>query len=464
MKIRPIICILLCLILFVPVSAQDISNVELAVINGCSTIDGKKPMLTRIEDAENAKAAFLYEVTSDTVMYAFNADTPIYPSSLTKIMTALIVLERCNLSDAVTARQEILSTIPKDAANTALKDGEVMSVENLIYSMLVDSANDSTAVLADFACGSLEAFVEAMNQKAEEIGCNGTTFQNVHGLYQEGHVSTARDLARILREAIKHPEFMRFFGTKYYTIPATNKTGERTLSTGNFLMTRGEMQIYYDSRVTGGRTGIDSSGLRSIATTATDGTLEMISIIIGSESVVMDDGTKVSVFGGFSETSAMLTAGMKGMSSVQLLAQDQSLRQYHVENGNNAIVVGPRVSVSAILPDTVTAADLTFRYNDLYGNLTAPVEAGTKISTLEVMYNGICVAQADLFAMNSAQIKENVKQNTGTDDNNFMTTALIAVISVAAAFIVFVFGSRLIRRARLNARRKRIRQHRRRSR
>lgn len=464
MKFRPIICMFLCLLLIIPACAESISAGDPSVNNGCSTIDGKVPMLTRIEKAENAKAAFLYEITSDTVMYAFNADTQMYPSSLTKIMTALIVLERCNLSDVVTVRQEVLDTLHKDAAITELQDGEIMSVENLMYSMLVDSANDSTVVLADYACGSQEAFVEVMNQKAAEFGCTGTVFKNVHGLYQDGHLSTARDIAKILREAVKHPNFMEFFGRKYYTIPATNKSGERSLSTGNFLMTRGEMQIYYDSRVTGGRTGVDSSGLRSIAATAASGDMEMISVIIGSESIVLEDGITVTSFGGFGETSAMLTACTKNMSLVQLLADNQAIKQYSVENGDNAVVVAPRVSISAILPDTVTTSDLTYRYNDIYPSLSAPVEAGTKISTLEVLYNGVCIAQADLFAMNSSQVKKNVQMNRTGEDNRPFVVIIQVILASAAVLIVFTYTIRVVRRARLKAMKRKIRQQQRRSR
>lgn len=465
MKKRRILCLALCLLLVLPVAAQAADADGGIVKTGeCNTLDAVKAFFSSVEGVENAEAALLYEVTTDTLVYAKNADTPMYPSSLTKIMTALVVLEQSNLQDAVTVKQEVLNSIPAGSAIAELKADEVLTVKDLLYSMMVDSANDSAAVLADYAAGSQEAFVKLMNDRADSIGCTNTNFVNVHGLYNEAHVSTARDIAKIINEAIQDERFIEIFGTAYYTMPATNKREEHTLISSNFLMTQRDVQVYYDSRVTGGRTGITPSGLRCIATTAQSNDLQMICVILGSQSTTEEDSTAIKIFGGFQETSHLLDKGFNGMSARQVLFPNQALKQYKVENGDNDLIVGPQVAAMCLLPDSVTGKDLTYRYNDLSGNLTVPIAKGQKVSTLEVLYNGTCIAVADLYAMNAVKVKQSSPANTQSSKETSIVPVLLVIIAVLAVIILFLFGSRFARRARLASRRKRVRNKQRRSR
>lgn len=463
MKKRKIMTMLLCLVLVftlctASVSAADVDN---STSVSCDTIDAPRALLDSVSGVENAEAVLLYEVSTDTLMYARNADTPMYPSSLTKIMTAMIVLERANLSDIVTVREDVLDSVPKSAAKTYLQVDEVMSVEHLLYSMLVDSANDSTAVLADFVCGSQEAFVQVMNEKAQELGCTNTHFVNVHGLYDKEHLSTARDIAKILKAAIQNEKFVEIFGTVFHTIPATNKYEQRNLMTGNFLMTRGDLQIYYDSRVTGGRTGVAPDGLRCIASTADDGELQMISVIIGSDSIFDENGANIT-FGGFEETTALLDAGFNGMSNTQLMHPGQAMAQFPVENGNNNVVVGPQVYAYTILPDQLTSKELTYQYSQV--SFSAPIEKGQEISTLEIFYNGLSVAKAPMYALNSVDIKEDIQLPNQPGSGNVTVTVLVAVIVVLVLAILFLIGRRYIHHLQLVNRRKRMQNRHRRSR
>lgn len=463
MKKRKILAAVLCITLALIVCGVSVcaADVEDTWYNSCNTLDAQRAYFETVPNTDNAKAVLLYEITTDTMMHMRNADVPMYPSSLTKILTALIVIERANLSDVVTVRQDVLDTVAENAAKAYLVAGEVMSVENLLYSMMVDSANDSAAVLADFVCGSQETFVEVMNARAKEIGCQNTTFVNVHGLYDDAHVSTARDIAKILKVAIQNEKFVEIFGTAFYTIPATNKTGERNLITGNFMMTRGDLQIYYDSRVTGGRTGVWPNNLRCIAATADDGELKMISIIMGSESLVDEHGYNLS-FGGFTETTVLLDKGFKGLSNTQLLYPGQALVQFPVENGNNSVVIGPDSYAYTILPDNCTSKDLVYRYDKM--ELTAPIKKGQEITTVEILYNGLSVAKAKLYAQNSVELKEDIKRPNQPGSGNLTVTILLIIIAVLVAAILLLFGSRYIRHIRLMNRRKRMQNRQKRSR
>lgn len=458
MKKRRFLCLLTCIalvfVLCTSVSAETI--IDPSVTNGCSTLDGTKPLLNHSFQVENATAAILYEVTTDTLLYTYNVDEQMYPSSLTKILTALIVIENSNLNDAVVVKQEVLNTVEIGAASAKLVADEVITVENLLYSMLVDSANDSAAVLADYVCGSQEAFVQKMNERVQEIGCTSTNFVNAHGLYNENHKSTARDIAKIIKEAIKNETFVEIFGTKYYTIPATNKSGERNLETGNFLMTRGDLQIYYDSRVTGGRTGAENAYTRCIATTSESGGMQMISVLMGAQSIYAEDNITTIAFGGFPETSDLLDCGYKGMAATRLFDSNQAVRQYTVENGDCDVVVCPQETVDTVLPENITSDDLTYKYSDLSANLKAPIEKGQLVSTVEVLYGNITIGQAELYAMNDVAVEESTQlpAQTGGDDGSVSVTAVI--LGVLAVLLLFFFGSRFARRLRLASRRKRV--------
>ena len=192
--------IILYLLCAIPVSATQISE-DVSVISGSSTLDGRVPILGNQLIDGNMKSAILYEVNSDTIMYAYNADEKLPPSSLLKILTARIAIENGTLSDAVTVQESVLATLDPDAAKVKLISDEVVTVKDLIYCMMVASGNDAAVILADHISGSQEAFVAEMNRYAADLGCINTNFTNVHGLHDENQYTPARDIARILEIA-----------------------------------------------------------------------------------------------------------------------------------------------------------------------------------------------------------------------------------------------------------------------
>ena len=237
---------------------------------------------------------------------------------------------------------------------------------------------------------------------------------------------------------------------------------ERDLVSGNYLMTRGDIQVYYDYRVTGGRTGVTPSGLRMIATTAESGNLKMISVITGSESTYKKNSTAIESFGSFEETTKLLDHGFNGISARQVLFPNQVLKQYSVENGDNDLAVGPDISTIAVLPDNISSKDLLYRYTEYTAKLEAPIEKGEKISSVEVLYNGSKIASADLFAMNSVDVKSVAPDNPALQTQRSIVPVLLVTISVMAVVIIFLFGSRDVHMMRLKARRKRVRNQQRR--
>ena len=341
-------CVMLLICLISPAYAAEGED-NLSVSNGFHGIDSSKAYLGQGQLIENVKSAFLYEVNSQSLLYSWNSDLPQYPASLVKIMTALLVLENAELSDVITVKQSSLDTLSSDAISVDLMAGEQITVENLLYCLIVKSANDAAVVLAEHISGSQEAFVEKMNTRAAELGCTGTTYFNPHGLHHDEQVTTARDTCRILAEALKHPFFATLFGTVHYTVPATNVSEERMLQTNNYLMCTDDVAIYFDTRVTGGRTGVTAEGYRCIASTAQSGNMNVICIVMGCASTFLEDGYRVDVFGGFPETTELLNLAFDGNEMRQIVFNNQILFQTPVLNGDSDVFVMSKEDIFAVI-------------------------------------------------------------------------------------------------------------------
>lgn len=432
--------------------------------NSCHGIDAPTSMLGSNLGINDIASAFLYEAKSETLMYAMNADQQMYPSSLVKVLTGMIAVERGNPDEIITVKEDVLATLPYDAVSADLLPDEKISLKDLLYCMMVGSANDAAAVIADHICGSQEAFVQVMNEYAAKLGCTATNFTNAHGLHDEAQYTTARDMARILSAAVKNANFYEYYSAAHYTVAATNKSEKRHLSSNNFLINIDGMQIYYDPRVTGGRIGTAEDGTRCLAISAEKNDMQLICIVMGAESVYAEDGYTVTVFGGFKETSALLDAGFDGFKIVQVLFPNRAVKQQKVLNGDSDVVLGIKSAAYVVLPSSVSTDDLSYRYDEIQG-LEAPVKAGDVLSKVQIWNGSICVAESDLFAMNSVSL---LSQQTAigdeTEQNGILKTVLIVIAIVIVVAAVTILSIRYAAVIRHKVRQKRYRQARRRSR
>ena len=460
-----ILCILLIMLLMsVPVSAVSTAE-DMSVTQGCHSIDAQVPMLEKPEDLTNLYSAVVYDYTNDTLICAVNPDEKFDPASLVKIMTGLIIAEKGNMDDRITVDSAILDVLPPNSLGVDLRPGESISMRDLLYCVLVESANDASVVAAYHICGSLDAFVAEMNRYAKELGCENTVFTNVHGIHDEFQVSTARDIARILTHAVNNEVFMEAFSTVNYTVSPTNMSDARELSSGNYLMNDDMMTIYLDSRVTGGRAGVMDTGERNLAVTAERNGVKLISVLFGSQSVFAENGYSVITFGSFYETSQLLDLGFKGHQSVQLFYENQAVKQFEVKNGDSYVSTGVTRDVMALLPHGVAEEDVIFRYSTDLATLQAPVKTGDLVTSVQVWHNDICLAQADLFALHDVKFKEIVETEAIAEERTTSgITILIIVAIIIGLFVVLLFGRRVIFRMIRKHQIRRHRKNRRRSR
>ena len=443
----------------------DLLN-DKSVQQGCHSVDAKTPLLGSVPYTNNAISVILYENNSDTLMYAYNVDEQLYPSSFVKILTCLIAVEKGNLTEEVTVRQDILNTIPSDAVSVNLCAEEVISLEDLLYCMMVQSANDAAAVIADHISGSQEKFVAEMNAYAERLGCTGTKFTNAHGLHHPEQVTTARDTARILGAAMKNEAFAEIFNTAFYTVAATNKSAARSLETSNHLINDKEYAIYFDQRVTGGRTGVTDDGYRCIAAAAEEDGLQMISVVMGTHSTFDEVTHLYKLIGGFMETRELLDMGFAGYQEARILYDGQILKQQAVANGKSDVVLGCLTNRATILPAGVDNDDLIYRYDDVPGAFEAPVQKGDIMSHVEIWYGSVCLAYVELVAMNDVesvfqQLPEQEVPGDVSGDDAGGKVVLWIVVGALAAVVIFVLGSVVLKRIRLATARRRSRKYRR---
>ena len=468
--------IILCLIyvLTIPINATTVAGgngqngstdtKEVLITNGCNSIDAANSVLGTDQIVDNVISAFVYETKSDTLMYSLNPDERVSPSSLVKILTALIAVERGNLDEIITVRGELLTEVPHDAVSADLQADEVITLRDLLYCLMVDSANDAAIVIADHIAGSQSAFVVEMNAYAQALGCTNTSFTNVHGLHDENQYTTAKDMARILAVAVKNSDFFTLFSTIHYNVPSTNKSEERMLSSGNFLMNTDDMQIYYDTRVTGGRTATTADGRRSLAISAEHNGMELICVTMGSKDVLRDDGYTITVYGSYKETSALLDAAFNGYKTVQVLFPGQTIKQCSVLNGDSDVILGSKNSAYAVLPADMSITGLSYRFSGA-DQFQAPIEKGQVLSSVQLWSGNVCVAQTDLVSMNSVAVASPTSvQNQHGNSNGIGKVILIVFSAVVVVVVITVLGIRLYSYFRYKVRHERRRRARRRSR
>lgn len=232
-----------------------------------------------------SSACLLMEESTGKILYSKNANSIMYPASTTKIMTAILTLEKCNLSDTAVVSHNAVFSIPSGYSTASLVEGEVLTIEQLLNVLLIPSANDAAVVLAEHIAGSVEAFSDMMNSKAVELGCLNTHFVNPNGIHNENHYSTAYDLALIGKYAMQFPTFKEISSKTRYTLPITNAYSkeDRIFNTTNDLIKPNYSSSptnYYYKYATGGKTGYTDPAGQCIVATATKDNVSLIAVTL----------------------------------------------------------------------------------------------------------------------------------------------------------------------------------------
>lgn len=226
-----------------------------------------------------SKSCILVECSTNKVAYEKNSDTIMYPASTTKVLTAILAIENCNLSDTVTITNEMISKVPSGYTTAYLKPGEQVTVEELLNCLLIPSANDAGFALAIHISGSVDKFSELMNEKAKEIGCTNTHFTNPSGIHDNNHYSTAKDMAVIGLYALNYPQITNICAKTSYILHE-GKYNQRNFETTNTLMKNSENNYY--EYATGLKTGFTAPAGSCIIATAQKDEMKFLVVVLNA--------------------------------------------------------------------------------------------------------------------------------------------------------------------------------------
>ena len=237
-------------------------------------------------DFVTSQAAALFDMDDREVLYSKDVFERMYPASITKIMTALVAIKEGDLKSRVLVTDDAVITEP-GATLCGIEPGDTLTLEQLLYGLMLPSGNDAGAAIAVHIAGSIEAFSDMMNEEAVRLGATGTHFVNPHGLNDPDHYTTAYDLYLIFNEALKYPVFRQIVGTTAYTANYHNKNSEpvsKTWKGSNWFMT-GERETPDGLKVFGGKTGTTkAAGYCLIMASRDDSDKEYISVVLKADS------------------------------------------------------------------------------------------------------------------------------------------------------------------------------------
>lgn len=226
-------------------------------------------------------AAVVMDVETGTILYNKDGETPYAPASITKIMTALLAIENCELSETVTFSRDAVYSIEFGSSSISRDEGEQMTMEECLYGLMLESANECANAIAEHVSGDKESFIQLMNEKAVQLGCKNTHFANPHGLYQDDHYTCAYDMALISQAAYQNPTFAMITGTKRYSIPPTNKHSENTpLNNHHAMLNYYQTNRHLYDYCVGGKTGYTTQAQSTLVTYAKKGDVTLVCVIM----------------------------------------------------------------------------------------------------------------------------------------------------------------------------------------
>ncbi len=326
----------------------------------------------------DARAEILIEGSTGRVLYANNAEAALPMASTTKIMTALLALELCDLNDTVTAGHNAFG-VP--GTSIYLSEGESLTLLQMLMGLMLSSGNDAAVAIAEHIGGSVENFCAMMTARARELGCKNTVFLTPHGLPKAGHQTTAHDLALIAREAMKNKTFRSIVATQKASIPWAGHDYERVLTNKNRLLSS------YQG-ATGIKTGYTAAAGRCLVFSAQRDQMELIGVVLNCPDW-------------FDEAEKLLDEGFDEWQMITLLSKDEAVRTLKVENGAT-----DHVDVIAALDvaGPVRLNDWPSLAIDLPETLTAPVEKGQEIGKVSMMDGQEVILTVPLTAAESVPV------------------------------------------------------------
>lgn len=360
------------------------------------------------------------EASTGKVIYEKDGYSKSYPASTTKIMTAILTLEHCKLTDTATVSHEAIFTVPIGYSHAYLQEGEELTIEQLLHILLIPSANDAANVLAEHIAGSISSFTTMMNTKALELGCTGTNFVNANGIHNTNHYSTAYDLALMGRYAMQNETFRKIVSTTKYTLPATNKYPEPTrfFKQTNLLIVpddRDRVDNYYYPYTTGIKTGYTDAAGNCIVASAKKDDVEYIVVILGAQN------TENGLSARYIDCKKLFDYAFENYKTYTINEKNSVLKQVKISNASLAtknldLIVQDEIKL--VLKNNTNVSNITPTI-EISSDLVAPISANSVIGTITYNIDG------NTYTSNLLAGKD-VKESNGF--TSFLTVVSILIV------------------------------------
>lgn len=427
--------------LFVPVSAQNYID-DLQKDNGENTVK------------LYCKVDYMESLDDGSVIFEKNADTAVAPASLTKIMTALVVLKNVSdLNSTITVDRAAIESLYGTGSSTAgLQIGEQMSYYNMLCCLLIPSGNDAAVALAVAVGGSIENFVKMMNDTAKELGCKNTHFDNPHGLDCPTHKTSAKDLALMAKAALKYPAFETIVACNTYDLPATNMNNERQLVNTNFLISPYRV-TYYNENCKGIKTGsTDEAGKCLVSYASKDG-YSYLAVAMGGEQIDTDNDN-IEENQAFMDSNRMYKWAFSNLKFEVVTQENQFVCSVPANYSwsSDSIRLVAKSEVLALVPQGNNSESVSFEPIKLPESFDAPIAKGDKMGKAKIMYAGQQIGTAELVAADDLKLSvllyAGAKIKAMAKTKLFIVTAIIVALCVGAYIVLYVRANRIRKKRR----------------
>lgn len=437
-----------------------LSVILVTVIILCSFSIGASASFNSLLETES-EIVLLVNTDSETVILDKNADKRTAPASLTKIVTCMLVLENCpDLSVPVTCKRESLNGLyAQNAATAGILPGETLSIHDLLYCLMLPSAADAANILADYVGGSIDNFVVMMNDFVAKLGCKNTKFVNAHGLDSDPNgYTTARDLYKITKYALKNSTFKEITSTLRYDVEPTEKYPHtRYLHNTNKIMNAG-IRDYYHKAVTGVKTGTTDKAGRCVITTASqDGYNYMLIVMKAPQYDIDDDGVEENV--AFTESKKIYNWAFDNIELTKITNTTDVITVVDVNYNSKVdhVRLLPAEELSALVPVGTESGSLIVRpiEDKTPKSVNAPIKKGQVLGEAEILYGEDVVATVDLVA--GEDIDLNIFLLIFGVIKKLFSTTIFKILFALLAILVIIYILLIIRKNRIKAKRKKIR-------
>ena len=416
----------------------------------------------------SAGASICVNAETGEIIHENNAKEKMYPASTTKVMTALLVLENCeDLSETVTMKKIDFTDVANGASSAGLQVGETVTVEDLLYCMLLPSGNEAANALARYIGGDVESFAKMMNDRADDLGCVNSHFVNPNGLHDDDHYTCAYDLYLIAQAAMQFDSFQTIVNTAQKNLSPTNKAAEHPNGKNLYILTTNQLILssgskYHYAYAKGVKTGHTSQAGYCLVATATKKKSSLISVMLGCERPKGADQPLT-----YQQTKELFEWGYANFSAKTLIEKGAEIQEIPVRLSTDTdklmLVAGD--DLSATVPNDCELSDFETQIT-VPDDVTAPITAGQKIGTLTLVKDGVTYGQVDLLSLSEVSLSE-VLYYADLLENFFrsglfkiiLVTLILLLIFYVAVYIIRERRRRQRRRAMMRSKRARMEQY-----